>query len=67
MSSREDVVKHSPVFRLDCSICENMLYNIFFALHFPPIFINFAGAKEDKCNAEERHPTALAAVSRVQP
>ena len=51
-------MKHSPVFRIDCSICENMLYNIFFALSFSPIYINFAGAREDKCNAEERHPTA---------
>lgn len=29
MNLREDVVKHSPVFRFNCSICENMLYNIF--------------------------------------
>lgn len=66
MNPREYVVKHSPVFRIDCSICENMLYNIFFALPFSPFYINFAGAREDKCNAEERHPTALAAVSRKQ-
>lgn len=66
MLSREYVVKHSPDFRFNCSICENMLYNIFFALPFSPIYINFAGAREDKCNAEERHPTALAAVSREQ-
>lgn len=44
MNLREDVVKHSPVFRLDCSICENMLYNIFFALHHPHFFIIFATA-----------------------
>ena len=67
MLSREYVVKHSPVFRIDCPICENMLYNIFFALHFSHFYINFATAIEDKCNGEDRHPTAIAAVSRVQP
>ena len=46
-------MKHSPVFRIDCSICENMLYNIFFDLHFPHIYINFVGAREDKGNTEE--------------
>ena len=66
MNLREHVVKHSPVFRLDCSICENMLYNIFFALHLPHFYIIFATAIEDKGNAEERPPTAIAAVSRVQ-
>ena len=59
-------MNHSPVFRFNCSVCENMLYNIFFALHFSPIYINFAGAKEDKGNGEDRPPTALAAVSRKQ-
>jgi len=59
-------VKHSPVFRFNCSICENMLYNIFFDLHLPHLFIIFATAIEDKCNGEDRHPTAIAAVSRVQ-
>lgn len=67
MNLREYVVKHSPVFRIDCSICENMLYNIFFALNYPHFCIIFATAIEDKCNGEDRHPTAIAAVSRVQP
>lgn len=58
MLSREDVVKHSPVFRFNCSICENMLYNIFFALHHPHFFIIFATAREDKGNGEDRPPTA---------
>lgn len=66
MNHREHVVKHSPVFRLNCSVYENMLYNIFFALHNPHLFIIFATAIEDKGNAEERPPTAIAAVSRVQ-
>ena len=60
-------MKHSPVFRIDCSICENMLYNIFFALHLSHFITIFAAAIEDKGNAEERPPTAIAAVSRVQP
>lgn len=59
-------MKHSPVFRIDCSVCDNMLYNIFFALHHTYLFIIFATAIEDKCNGEDRHPTAIAAVSRVQ-
>lgn len=67
MNSREDVVRYSPVFRINCSFCENMLYNTFFALHYPHLFIIFATAIEDKGNAEERPPTAIAAVSRVQP
>ena len=67
MIPREYVVKHSPVFRLYCSICENMLYNIFFAMHYSYLFTIFATAIEDKCNGEDRHPTAIAAVSRVQP
>lgn len=44
MNLRENVVKHSPVFRIDCSICENMLYNIFFALHHPHFITIFATA-----------------------
>lgn len=44
MLSREHVVKHSPVFRIDCSICENMLYNIFFALHHSHFITIFATA-----------------------
>ena len=44
MLSREYVVKHSPVFRIDCSICENMLYNIFFALHHSYFITIFATA-----------------------
>lgn len=59
-------MNHSPVFRLNCSVCENMLYNIFFALHFSHLIKIFAAAIEDKGNAEERPPTAIAAVSRVQ-
>ena len=66
MLSREHVVKHSPVFRIYCSIYENMLYNIFFALHHSRFITIFATAIEDKCNGEDRHPTAIAAVSRKQ-
>lgn len=44
MNLRGDVVKHSPVFRIDCSICEIMLYNIFFGLHYPHFFMIFATA-----------------------